>query len=383
MYAYIDESGNTGKNLFDPEQPTFTYGALVTKSDFDLECAKQVADVAEELGLEGLHAAELGMGRLEPIAGRLLTILTDAGAYTTVCRVKKVDLAVAKFVDVLFDSAENRAVAWHIYNLRPLRLFNVVKIAYLLDRALLREFWEGLMESNKDEVWRRVLPVLQEVLSRIGRLPDQRSREVTGQAMKWAIDNPEAISVYSSSKALRLGHLPSMAAFPELLGSIEMLSQEWQLPVKEIKHDRQSQFGSMLEEWHSIFSTATADPLVLPFGEKHVFRRVFGSKFTVCDSKSSCGIQIVDTVLWLLRRLEMGDRLPPKCLGILEYCNRNGYCWELSLGSIVESLNEFMSQLETVPLTVAQIEQAKERLSWAEKRRLDTMNEYNRDKSPG
>ncbi len=36
IYAYVDETGNTGHNLFDEVQPDFFTGALITKGDFDV-----------------------------------------------------------------------------------------------------------------------------------------------------------------------------------------------------------------------------------------------------------------------------------------------------------------------------------------------------------
>jgi hypothetical protein len=35
IFVYVDESGNTGKNIFDPAQPDFFTAALVSKGDFD------------------------------------------------------------------------------------------------------------------------------------------------------------------------------------------------------------------------------------------------------------------------------------------------------------------------------------------------------------
>lgn len=33
MFAYVDETGNTGKNIFDLDQPDFFTGALITKTN--------------------------------------------------------------------------------------------------------------------------------------------------------------------------------------------------------------------------------------------------------------------------------------------------------------------------------------------------------------
>ncbi len=38
IYAYVDESGNTGKNIFDTDQPDFFTAALVSKGDGTGDC---------------------------------------------------------------------------------------------------------------------------------------------------------------------------------------------------------------------------------------------------------------------------------------------------------------------------------------------------------
>ncbi|MBZ0252397.1 MAG: DUF3800 domain-containing protein, partial [Candidatus Methylomirabilis sp.] len=68
MFVFVDESGNTGGNLFDVAQPFFTTGALITKSDFDAIYARRVFGFARALGVEILHANELGFEQIERIA---------------------------------------------------------------------------------------------------------------------------------------------------------------------------------------------------------------------------------------------------------------------------------------------------------------------------
>ena len=50
MHFYIDESGNTGNNLFDERQPTLHYGVLSSKDDLDVTAAAAVAAARQKLG---------------------------------------------------------------------------------------------------------------------------------------------------------------------------------------------------------------------------------------------------------------------------------------------------------------------------------------------
>ena len=65
LYAYVDETGNTGHNLFDVAQPDFYTAALITKGDFDLAFARPTEAIANKLGVRSLHGKELGLVRLE------------------------------------------------------------------------------------------------------------------------------------------------------------------------------------------------------------------------------------------------------------------------------------------------------------------------------
>jgi hypothetical protein len=61
VYIYVDESGNTGKNIFDPKQADYYTAALVTKGDFDVVYTERVRAIASKVGEISVHASELGL----------------------------------------------------------------------------------------------------------------------------------------------------------------------------------------------------------------------------------------------------------------------------------------------------------------------------------
>jgi hypothetical protein len=60
IYAYVDESGNTGKNIFDEAQPDYFTAALVNVGDFDDRWGRQIEEIAKSVGAQAIHANELG-----------------------------------------------------------------------------------------------------------------------------------------------------------------------------------------------------------------------------------------------------------------------------------------------------------------------------------
>jgi len=182
MYAYIDETGNTGPNLFDPGQPVFITGALMTRGNFDLLYRGTIRSIAKQLGVDVVHANELGMGRLEEIAPDLLRVFKISEARIFIARVVKLDLAAMKLVDTIFDSGENLAVPWFSYNATPLRLLLTIKVAFLLDEEIIKLFWSSLMNKNEEGAYDKLSQVLAMLLPRAEQLPDARSQNQRGQA---------------------------------------------------------------------------------------------------------------------------------------------------------------------------------------------------------
>ena len=59
LHYYVDESGHTGVNLFDVDQPILYYGVIGGRTNLDLLAQSTVARLCRSIGLKRLHAAEL------------------------------------------------------------------------------------------------------------------------------------------------------------------------------------------------------------------------------------------------------------------------------------------------------------------------------------
>jgi hypothetical protein len=153
IYAYVDESGNTGKNIFDQAQPNFFTAALVVRGDFDSIWGERVKGIAREVGAEAIHANKLGLGGLEKIADKLHILLRGAKANFFISRVEKRYLLATKMFDVLFDSGENAGIAWHNYNIRPLKIMMAFKLAGIINEDIRTRVLEVPLAS-----YRRRLP---------------------------------------------------------------------------------------------------------------------------------------------------------------------------------------------------------------------------------
>lgn len=178
MFAYIDETGNTGARMLDEAQPLFITAALMTRSDFDARFGAEVTAVAKAHGLDEIHAAELGVGRLETIAPEILRVLRKAGPAFAIARVEKRFVIAAKVFDTLFDAYENKAVPWHIYNMPPMRMAMVFKIAHILEDDIAVEFIDALLDANDARAQTKMAAFCNALKARAHLIPDARSRQV-------------------------------------------------------------------------------------------------------------------------------------------------------------------------------------------------------------
>ncbi len=129
-----------------------------------------------------------------------------------------------------------------------------------------------------------------------------------------------------------------------------------------------------------MFSKASPEPIYLPGGERHMFRRVFGSKFTISSAEESPGIQITDIILWLYKQFQNGRPFSPMCAGLIIQVFRKGTQVDLSFESVSRDLHNYFRMLDAVPITEKQVQKARELLELSERRRQQNMLEYAKQK---
>lgn len=67
--------------------------------------------------------------------------------------------------------------------------------------------------KNEDQAIRVLISTCNSILENIHQLQDERSKEIIGDALTWAIENPEAITTFNTRKIDRWRHLPHIVGF--------------------------------------------------------------------------------------------------------------------------------------------------------------------------
>src|SRR5437879_990050 len=103
-YAYTDESGHSGLELFKTDQEMFWTGTLISFADVDSKYKSFQKELLDTVGKAELHGNDLGFGRIEKIAGRLSWFIREKKMRFSFGQVHKPFLAATKLFDLVFDS---------------------------------------------------------------------------------------------------------------------------------------------------------------------------------------------------------------------------------------------------------------------------------------
>ena len=195
LHAYIDESGNTGANLFDPKQPHFFTVAMSSPTDFDVEFREDVERIARDLGVRYLHANEIGLKRVEKIAMDVVDVIERSQVRFHHVLVSKPDSAMFQFFYALFDPGENQAASSTAYWCRVLRFEMVVQLASIMELDDVRMFWDAMRAIRSEESEVKAMRAIDNVLRRVDELNDARVRELMGDTFKVGTRKPRRIFV--------------------------------------------------------------------------------------------------------------------------------------------------------------------------------------------
>ena len=194
MHFYVDETGHTGPNLFDRTQPVLSYGVLSSPDDLDKVAETELASLRKKLGVQRLHAAELGMYRLDDVVDTLLVLQKKHRIRFDIWQVVKRDHAIISFFDQVFDQGMNPVVPWTAY-WTPLRYPLLLNLAILFDEELAEKAWRARLEAHDERSSCLFNEVCGELLQRVHILSDARSVELITDALSWAMGNFDGLQV--------------------------------------------------------------------------------------------------------------------------------------------------------------------------------------------
>lgn len=345
MYSYVDESGHTGPNLFDENQPSLYYGVLNSQVNLDVSAVKYLEEMRKKLGVERIHANVIGNKGLHEISKELIKIQSKFKLIFDFYEVKKIDHAMISFYDQIFDSGINPAVTWSSY-WTPLRFVTLHKVAYLFDKDTLKNSWLARVnpkDNESDEILRNVCKI---ILERVNYLPDQRSREIISDALKWAISNTREIGYNARSKKDALQVMPNIIGFQFVMQGIAKRLLHTQSTESYITVDRQSQFNGAQKTLAEYYASLSGFNSEMGFGLPNAdFRGMPKNPIRVSGGNESAGLELVDFYLWIFTRVKFGFEIPESLNKILQFQRKRSILNVLSMERLAENTIKFFNSL--------------------------------------
>lgn len=320
MFFYIDESGNTGNNLFDGTQPVLSYGLLSCQTNLDIRACGVHAQMLRRLGVASLHANELREEGLAAIGDLLFKLHKGLRFDFDYYFINKRDFALVTFFDHVFDDVLNPAVPWMLYQ-TPMRYVALVKLAALFDEELLARTWRAATTLNRDESLAALAEIFPELLARIEGSPlDSRSKEIFTQTFTWAHDFPAHLDFHASSKWQTHYMGPNLVGFQFVLRAIaRRLKAKNRKDALSIVVDRQHQYNKIQRDLQTHYERISASIVKEPFPVQRYLDRDINEDyanmparpFNVSASGESIGLQLTDVCLWLANRFMRSGEVHP------------------------------------------------------------------------
>lgn len=367
MYFYVDESGHTGTNLFDPHQPILYYGVLSAKTNLDVRAEEVVRSARHKLGVDRLHAAEMGLRGLVEISRYLAHVQKKCEPRFDLYRIAKRDHAIISFFDQVFDQGINPAVSWTGY-WTPLRYVLLIKVASLFDDDLASRAWAARISLNNQEVERELIVICRSLLSKIDRIPDERSRQIIGDALNWAIQHAVELRYNCQSPREVLTVTPNLIGFQLVMQGISYRLEGVRAEAS-ITVDQQSQFNRAQRTLAEFYAQNRNLPWFLGPGMPSMdLRNVPTTPIAFRSSRDSVGLELVDCYLWTFKRLVEGKDVPRELNAIIRPQIVRGRTDAVSRASIDKRWSQWLSTLPEP--NEEQLERAREITRLDEERRL-------------
>lgn len=300
MFAFVDETGHSGKNIFDQNE-TFKLGCLLSVGDISSDMGRVIRPFIEARNVGRLHANEWGEHELIDLGHSLIDTLTEAGPWVfNLMKIHKPYVAPTKFVDMIFDAGENEAVpgVWYWDEMHRHKLCLVTDSA--MSKGSAKIFWEAYLA---DEVG-KVIKILDEIEETVENSKESlQIKKVFRAAFKWARRHPDSFTMTATEK--RKGyqaHSPNIIAFTQLFQAIHQFAADKKSPPERLVHDKQDEFRSELVKHYNEFGH-----IILQDGADGRFPTAKiadypQAEFSIISSSLNFGLQAVDLLLWISQR---------------------------------------------------------------------------------
>ncbi|WP_319542338.1 DUF3800 domain-containing protein [uncultured Pseudodesulfovibrio sp.] len=301
---YVDESGNSGKNLFD-DNLYFYQGALFCSANCDELFGEFVRDCCDKFQVDRLHAHKIGIEGVEALVLDAVGMMDLCDWSFNLFSIEKSYITTCKFVDVFFDSGLNHEVPWVLYN----HEYYKHSLCLMCDSVLRSHggalFWDGFLKADKVKIIQSIEFVKAD-LSECEIWPPEYKLLVQ-RALDYVIRNFDKFIPNKVKRYEYQIHTPNMIAFSKLFEDAENFSAKYNASPELLLYDKQGEFGKTMKKWFDEYSAYTIDKYKGVLKGLSAVKKQIG-KFEVASGVQNPSLQIVDSLLWLYQRREKRNK---------------------------------------------------------------------------
>ncbi|MEC0181341.1 DUF3800 domain-containing protein [Paenibacillus peoriae] len=358
LIAFVDESGNSGVKIFNGTDKFHWVGVMLSSHDVEL-VKDELHELLKTVDFQELHAGELGVGRINLIAKGLIKLYKDIDAKFIFSRVEREHVATMKFVDLLFDNANNEAAPRELYNVKFNRLLVTYAMAKTMTTEHRKKFWNvlGLLDRGVSDFQELMKEVQQHCIANPKYIPDT---ELFSEIFDYAITHPTQIleldilgkererireegprddsdDVFTNTAKYRSANL---ASFNITIGAMNRYLARENANICRLVHDEQNEFYKQLKVAYDN-NTKIIDSSELYSGPIIDAANYFSGNIEFVNSANNVGVQLVDLAIWLGKRVnDMKQDLKGDCLELYKFIAERSVLDGFSLEQLEYTLAE-------------------------------------------
>lgn len=328
---FVDESGNTGSNFFDKEQPIYTLVSIATRAT-DLEIKNYINSYEKKFSNNDFREIKskdyFKDNDGKKILLKLIDNLNQIKISISICVAEKKYLACIVFVEYIYDWAYNPGVSEMPQSDNHRRAVNIIYDNIRSD--ILDSFIKAMSDNNIDLLMYSINLITELIKNKFEEFEFLKSIElITIEMVKENIINKEKNILYDKIKTVITPN--HMCFFPFFSNSIATYSNIGMNNITII-HDHTKKFEQQFKRTHELMfnSDSSSSSLKLSCGYWHSGRQL-NSNLEFRDSINSPGIRIADLIASGINRamrdtLNMDNEILEKQGGIdnklrLKFCS--------------------------------------------------------------
>lgn len=310
FFAYCDESGNTGHDLFAEGQPYYVLAAPVFAKPVAAFPAELLSDLDPSVAAQELKGSTLIRGGMTSTYVKVANWTTRGIAALCAAFIEKRYMAACKLLDAIMDPHDNEDADPGVYWNAEAR-GRLAEALYDLPTDVLKRSWDAYLGGDPPQ-FAHVLRELEERLPGLGLASGDAV--ALGRALTWARAHPAELVLSGNRPAgHRRDDAPNLAAFVALLQRLGRITRA--PPGAEIHfvHDETGQFAPVIRTYHAMAGKPRPD-FQLDFGnDQELVLPVVGIPTVRFEpSHRVAGLQVADIAAYSLQCFLSALHAPPE-----------------------------------------------------------------------